>query len=88
MIEFREPQLRTAPTADDQRFRDRRYSFAPKAAASKASYCYLIFDRIPSIMLIRGKHETFNRLALNQSIHNLRDVRDRDAFVKEVIGFD
>ena len=41
-----------------------------------------------SIVLIRGKHETFNRLALNQSINNLRDVRDRDAFVKEVIGFD
>ena len=39
-------------------------------------------------MLIRGEHETLNRLALNESIHNLRDVRDRDAFVKEVIGFD
>ena len=39
-------------------------------------------------MLIPGEHETFNRLALNESIHNLRDVRDRDAFVKEVIGFD
>jgi len=38
--------------------------------------------------MIRGKHETLNRLALNESIHNLRDVRDRDAFVKEVIGFD
>ena len=35
-----------------------------------------------------GKHETLNRLALNESIHNLRDVRDRDAFVKEVVGFD
>ena len=45
---------------------------------------------IPSspIVLIRGKHQTLNRLALNESIHNLRDVRDRDAFVKEVIGFD
>ena len=41
-----------------------------------------------SIVLIRGKHETFDRLALNQSIHNLRDVRDRDASVKKVIGFD
>ena len=39
-------------------------------------------------VLIRGNHEPFNRLALNESIHNLRDVRDRDASVKEVIGFD
>jgi hypothetical protein len=41
-----------------------------------------------SIVLIRGKHETLNRLARNQSIHNLRDVGDRDASVKQVIGFD
>ena len=40
------------------------------------------------IVLIRGNHEPFNRLALNESIHNLRDVGDRDASVKEVIGFD
>ena len=40
------------------------------------------------VVLIPGEHETFNRLALNESIHNLGDVRDRDAFVKEVIGFD
>ena len=39
-------------------------------------------------MLIRGNHEPFNRLALNKSIHNLRDVRDPDAPVKKVIGFD
>ena len=39
-------------------------------------------------VLIRGNHESFNRLALNESIHNLRDVRDRDAPVKKVIGFD
>jgi hypothetical protein len=41
-----------------------------------------------SIVLIRGNHEPFNRLALYQSIHNLRDVGDRDASVKKVIGFD
>jgi hypothetical protein len=40
------------------------------------------------VVLIRGKHETFNRLSLNESVHNLGDVRDRDAFVKKVIGFD
>jgi len=45
---------------------------------------------IPSsfIVLIRGNHEPFNRLAFNESIHNLRDVGDRDASVKKVIGFD
>ena len=41
-----------------------------------------------SIVLIRGDHKTFNRLAVNESIHNVRDVRDRDASVKKVIGFD
>jgi hypothetical protein len=41
-----------------------------------------------SIVLIRGDHETFNRLAGNESIHNLRDVLDRYAPVKKVIGFD
>jgi len=39
-------------------------------------------------MLISGNHEPFNRLALNESIHNLRYVGDRDAPVKKVIGFD
>ena len=39
-------------------------------------------------MLIRSDHETFNRLAGDESVHNLRDVRDRDAPVKKVIGFD
>jgi len=41
-----------------------------------------------SIVLIRGNHETFNRLTFNEPIHNLRDVSDRDAPVKKVIGFD
>jgi hypothetical protein len=41
-----------------------------------------------SIVLIRGNHEPFHRLALNESIHNLGDVCDRDASVKKVIGFD
>ena len=38
--------------------------------------------------LIRGDHEAFNRWARNQSVHNLRDVRNCDAPVKKVIGFD
>ena len=41
-----------------------------------------------SIVLIRGKHETLNRLAGDESIHNLGDVCDRDAPVKKVIRFD
>ena len=41
-----------------------------------------------SIVLIRGDHEPFNRLARDESIHNLRDVRSRNAPVKKVIGFD
>jgi hypothetical protein len=41
-----------------------------------------------SSIVFRGNHETFNRLAVNESIHNLRDVRDRNAPVKKVIGFD
>ena len=40
------------------------------------------------LSLICSNHETFNRLALDESIHNLRDVRDRDVPVKKVIGFD
>jgi hypothetical protein len=39
-------------------------------------------------VLICGNHEPFNRLALNESIHNLRDIRGRDASVKKVVGFD
>ena len=42
----------------------------------------------PPLQLIRGNHEPFNRFALNESIHNLRDVGDRDGAVKKVIGFD
>ena len=36
-----------------------------------------------SIVLIRGTHETFNRSTRNECIHNLRDVRDRDAAIKK-----
>jgi len=38
--------------------------------------------------LIRGDHETFNRLARHESFHNLWDVGSRNASVKKVIGFD
>jgi hypothetical protein len=35
------------------------------------------------VLLICGNHEPFNRMALNESIHNLRDVGDCDAPVKK-----
>ena len=38
--------------------------------------------------VVRSDHEPLNRFAYDQSIHNLRDVRDRNAAVKKVIGFD
>ena len=41
-----------------------------------------------SIVWIRGNHESFNWLALNESIYNLGDVGDRDVPVKKVIGLD
>src|SRR5262249_3855038 len=43
--------------------------------------------RLP-LQLIRIEHETFHRLADDEPIHNLRDVGDRDAPVKKVVGFD
>jgi hypothetical protein len=42
----------------------------------------------PPLQVFRGEHETFNRLTLDESVHNLRDVGDRDASVEKVIGFD
>jgi hypothetical protein len=39
-------------------------------------------------VLIRTNHEPFNRLDPNESVHNLRDVCDRNMPVKEVIGLD
>jgi hypothetical protein len=42
----------------------------------------------PPLRVFRGEQETFNRLTLNESIHNLGDVGDCDAPVKKVIGFD
>jgi len=39
-------------------------------------------------VLFRGNHKPFNRLILNESIHDFRDVGERHAPVKKVIGFD
>jgi hypothetical protein len=41
-----------------------------------------------SIVLIRGDHQTFNRLPLDEAIYNLGDVRSRNVPVEKVIGFD
>jgi hypothetical protein len=40
------------------------------------------------LALVRRKHEALNRFAADKSVHNLRDVRSRNARVKKVIGFD
>jgi hypothetical protein len=39
-------------------------------------------------LLIGGNDETFNRLASDESLHNLGDVCSRNAPVEKVIGFD
>ena len=54
------------------------------------SQFYLLCRWIPSssIVLIRSNQETTDRLTVNESIHNFRDVRDCYAAIKKVIGFD
>jgi len=42
----------------------------------------------PPLQLFVGDHETSNRLALDESVHNLPDVREGDAPVKKMVGFD
>ena len=54
-----------------------------ETVVSASAYSFLR----PLLQVFRGNHEPFNRLAFNESIHNLRDVGDRDAPVKKVIGF-
>ncbi|MGC2352306.1 MAG: hypothetical protein WA496_02800 [Candidatus Udaeobacter sp.] len=49
---------------------------------------FLRSPRRPPLQLIRGDHESFNRLARDEPIHNRGDVRSRNASVKKVIGFD
>jgi len=54
------------------------------------SQFYLLCRWIPSssVGLIRSNQQTVDRLTVNKSIHDLRDVRDCDATIKKVIGFD
>ena len=75
--------------------RDRQGSAANTAATTPAKLIHrkrLMIDGERKIylcfVLICGNHEPFNRLALNESIHNLRDIRSRNAPVKKVIRFD
>jgi len=55
---------------------------------SRAGRLELIAADTVAATSILADHETFDRLAGDKSIHNLRDVRNRDAPVKKVIGFD
>ena len=64
------------------------YVASPKSSIPSIATCSMSLISSSSIVLIRGKHETFNRLARDESVHNLGDVRDCDASVKQVIGFD
>ena len=68
-------------------------SFSFYVAFPKAPFDLSVFSLcrwIPSssLGLIRSNQETVDRLTVNESIHNLRDVRDCDAAIKKVIGFD
>jgi hypothetical protein len=51
-------------------------------SANLKDWIYLRFS------LLRGEHEALNRFAADKSVHNVRDIRSRDAPVKKVIGFD
>jgi hypothetical protein len=53
-----------------------------------ASFVPYSRDYSEGLQLIRGKHETFNRFAGDEAIHNLRDVCNPHAPVKKVVGFD
>ena len=64
------------------------YVAFPKSSIPSIATCSMSLIPSSSIVLIRGKHETFDRLVGDECVHNLRDVGDRDAPVKEVIGFD
>ena len=44
--------------------------------------------RLQQEAAVSRNHETFDRLILDESIHNLRYVCDRDVSVKKVIGLD
>jgi hypothetical protein len=39
------------------------------------------------LALVRSKDEALNRFVADKPVHNLWDVRDRNAPVKKVIGF-
>ena len=79
---------REAHDAEESTVRNRLYSFSRRASTSN-SIQFMHATRIYLRSLrICGNHETFNRLTRDESIHNLWDVRDRDAPVKKVIGFD
>ena len=63
-------------------------SLPPSLAASLAVLASMSPMPSSSIVSIRSNHETLDRLAGDKSIHNLGDVRGRNASVEKVIGFD
>jgi hypothetical protein len=64
------------------------YVAFPKRSIPSLATCSMSLIPSSSIVLIRGDHEAFNRLARDEPIHNRGDVRSRNASVKKVIGFD
>ena len=52
-----------------------------------AGYSFLRLTQ-PPLQLFRDQQESFNRLAIDEPIHNLRDVCNPHAPVKKVVGFD
>jgi hypothetical protein len=49
---------------------------------------YSVTQDLSMFILIRSDNKTFNRLAGDESVHNLWDIRGANAPVKKVIGFD
>ena len=68
------------------------FAMQPKATAGQERLMIGGIKRGPqsttAVTVVRSDHEPLNRFAHDQSIHDLRDVRDRNASVKKVVGFD
>jgi len=60
----------------------------PQATFLRQGYGMAGTPAATAVDLFIGDHETFNRLAPNESIYNFWDVRGRDMSIKKVIGFD
>jgi hypothetical protein len=86
-----EPWLETRSLPTLTRSYPRRFTFYvadPISSIQLFTATTVTEEFLLCFVLIRRKNETFDRLAGDEPIHNLRDVRDGDAPVKKVIGFD